>query len=50
MDPVKAFLAARPHYDPDHVREIAAACTADGIPFCTGCNDFHRPDEEHTEG
>lgn len=49
MDPVTAFLAARPYYDPDHVREIARTCEADGIPFCTRCADFHRPDEPHTE-
>lgn len=49
MDPAAAFLAARPHYDPAHVAEIAAACAAEGIPFCTTCNDFHHPADLHTE-
>lgn len=49
MDPAAAPLAARPHYAPVHVAEIAAACAAEGIPFCTDCNDFHRPEELHTE-
>jgi hypothetical protein len=49
VDPVAAFLDARPHYDPAHVREIVTACEIEGIPFCTGCADFHHPDEPHTE-
>lgn len=49
MDPAALFLAARPHYDPAHVAEIAASCAADGIPFCTGCADWHRPGDPHTE-
>ncbi len=49
VNPTALFLAARPHYDPAHVTERAHACQRDGIPFCTGCNDWHRSTDAHTE-
>lgn len=46
---VEDFMQApgRGDYTVDHVREIAQSCTAEGIPFCRTCKDWHRPAEEH---
>lgn len=45
-DNIFSFMARRPQYTEQHVRDIARECDHDGIPFCRGCDDWHNSNEE----
>lgn len=47
-DRVNAFMAAHPGYDRGHVREIAEFTEKQGIPWCSGCADWHEPEDGHS--
>lgn len=48
-DNILAFMARRPEYIEQHVRDIALECDYEAIPFCSECADWHNKDEDHTE-
>lgn len=46
---VELFLAIRPYYNPQHVRDIQAFAEHQDTPFHRACADWHKPDETCSE-
>lgn len=48
-DNIFSFMARRPQYTEQHVRDIAREMDHDGVPFCRRCDDWHYASEDCSE-